>query len=383
MTGISTTGLGLPTPQTLFTGGATPTAPASTVPVNGPTVTGPGGTTALPSASPADFQGVNPTPLDQPHPTYPTLTQSHVAVLQAIGTPESVIAQLAATQPAAEYLDRYIQGEIMQNPEGWDAYVGNPTGTARAGLTQLVPNIQLPAPGAGTPGQLPDGSRVDGINVPGVTQPLVSPQANAGEGIVKGIVIAAAVVGVGLLAWKFMKGRNAAKDAANLLNVGPTHGMPGAGGPNALQAAIEAAAGGGAAGGGGWFNGLKADSIDTQRRLLMHAVAGPGAGSGGALTAATLDGVARNMGVLDGAGAVIGNTQIAYNMPLKIAADIHFKSRALDIAELAVKMGQGPEWLAATTLMANYGQAAAGGAAKATQLAGLQQAFAGIANAMA
>ena len=214
MTAIGSSGIGLPSPQALFAGAAAPTAPASTVPVNGPTVAGPGGTTALPSASPADFEGVNPTPLDAPHPTYPTLIQSHVAVLQAIGTPEHVIAQLAATQPAADYLDRYIQGEIMQNPEGWDSYVGNPAGTARAGLQQLVPNIQLPAPGTGTPGVMPDGGRVDGINVPGITQPLIGPQQGSGEGIIKGVVIAAAVAGVGLLAWKFFQGRNAAKDAA-------------------------------------------------------------------------------------------------------------------------------------------------------------------------
>ena len=85
----------------------------------------------------------------------------------------------------------------------------------------------------------------------------------------------------------------------------------------------------------------------------------------------------------DGAVLSVGNAALAHNLPFNVAAEAHFKSRAFDIAELAVKMGQGPEWMAASTLMANYGQAAANGATKATQLAGLQQAFAGIANAMA
>jgi hypothetical protein len=36
----------------------------------------------------------------------------------------------------------------MQNPEGWDDYVGNPQGTARAGLLQLIPTLQLPPAGS-------------------------------------------------------------------------------------------------------------------------------------------------------------------------------------------------------------------------------------------
>ena len=53
-----------------------------------------------------------------------------------------------------------------------------PTGTTRViftpavveavtqGLQALIPGVQLPAPGAGNPGYLPDGSTVSGINVP-------------------------------------------------------------------------------------------------------------------------------------------------------------------------------------------------------------------------
>ena len=387
MTGISSTGLGLPSAQSLFTGGAATTtpAPASTAPVNGPTVAGPGGTTALPTASPADFQGVNPTPLDQPHPQYPTLIQSHVAVLQAIGTPESVIAQLAQSQPAADYLDRYIQGEIMQNPEGWDAYVGNPAGTARAGLQQLMPGVQLPSPGAGTPGIVPGQGRVDGINVPGVTQPLAGPEESAGSGIIKGIVIAAAIAGVGLLAWKFMKGRNPGGEAAQAAQAALN------GGDDSKNILTRLASGN--------FTGDAADLVanlgsknifgkadeagEAAKRLLAYqAVAGGGAGPGGTITAASLDAISRGFGPADGFLHSVGITAAMHNQPYFRMGDLALKSRMVGVWELAAKNGQLGELVAAAGLLAQHSGSAAQAGANASKLAGLQQVFAGVANAM-
>lgn len=387
MTGISTTGLGLPSAQSLFTSGATTMTPdpASTTPMNGPTVTGPGGTTTLPSAAPADFQGANPTPLDQPHPQYPSLIQSHVAVLQAIGTPESVIAQLAATQPAADFLDRYIQGEIMQNPEGWDAFVGTPAGTARAGLQRL--GIQ-PAPvGQGTPGITPDGGRVDGINVPGVTTPLVGPQQSSGEGLIQGLVIAAAAVGVGLLAWKFIKNRNPASDAAKLLGNDQAKGMlagiaagEGNAGSQGLRNLVDAMKGSGAA--GGWFGQADEMGAASQRLLSLQAVAGGGTGAGGAATAATMESILRGHGAANGFLNSVGASAVALNMSMPVAIEGALADRAMGVLEQMARNGGTVADLAAARALTTQLAGAAGGAggAAANQLAGLRQALAGLAN---
>ena len=388
MTGISTTGLGLPSAQSLFTGSAPTTMtpdPASTIPVNGPTVSGPGGTTALPQAAPADFQGVNPTPLDQPHPQYPSLIQSHVAVFQAIGTPETVIAQLAATQPAADYLDRYIQGEIMQNPEGWDQFVGNPAGTARAGLQKL--GITPPPVGQGTPGITPDGGRVDGINVPGVTTPLVGPQQSSGEGLIKGIVIAAAVAGVGLLAWQFMKGRNAAKDAVQLIETsdqakGLLAGIGDNGGGQGLRNLVDAMKGGGGSAAGGWF-GSNADEGGkaAQRLLSRQAIVGGGTGSAGWATAAALESAQTGMGVGNGFINAAGNSALQYNISMPLAIEAALADRGMGVLEMLARNGGGVADLAAARALTTQLAGAAGGASgAANQLAGLRQALAGLAN---
>jgi hypothetical protein len=388
MTGISTTGLGLPSAQSLFTGGTAATTmtpdPASTMPVNGPTVSGPGGTTALPSAAPADFQGVNPTALDQPHPQYPSLIQSHVAVFQAIGTPESVIAQIAASQPAADYLDRYIQGEIAQNPEGWDSFVGNPAGTARAGLTQL--GFPLAPVGQGTPGITPDGGRVDGINVPGVTTPLVGPQQSSGEGLIKGLVIAAAAVGVGLLAWKFIKNRNPAQDAAQLLNSGERAngllaGAVGGEGNAGLRNLVEIMKGG-ASGGGGLFGSADESGLAAQRLLSMQAVVGGGTGSGGWATAASLESIQRGLGASNGFIDAAGNSALKYNMSMPVAIEAALADRMATVMERLASNGGTVADLAAARALTTQLAGAAGGAggAAANQLAGLRQALAGLAN---
>jgi hypothetical protein len=385
MAGISTTGNALPTAQSLFTGS---TDPASTTSVQGPTVQGPGGTTTLPDAAPADFQGVNPTPLDQPHPQYPTLIQSHVAVLQAIGTPEAIIQQLAASQPQADYMDRYIQGEIMQNPEGWDAYTGNPTGTTRAGLQALIPGIQLPAPGAGSPGYMPDGSRVDGINVPGITTPLIggapgTPQGpvSEGEGLIKGLVIAAAVVGVGLLAWKFMKGRGGGKEteqAAGMIMGGGAGGQ--GGGIGNLTALVDKLKG----------SGLKGDDLkDMQRALQLNTLAGGGAMVANDAATAALNGqrsaamfaVMNDLGPVDGHFMQALAGSVASNTPIETVARIMHQGRMDNIAEHAVRNGGGLADLALANITGlQLAGTAAQGADDATKLLGLRQHLTGLLN---
>lgn len=386
MTGISTTGLGLPSAQSLFTGNATTTVPdpASTIPVNGPTVSGPGGTTVLPDAAPAEFQGPNPTSLDQPHPQYPALIQSHVAVLQAIGTPESVIAQLAATQPAADFLDRYIQGEIAQNPEGWDQFVGNPAGTARAGLQQL--GFPLAPAGQGTPGVTLDGGRVDGINVPGVTAPLVGPEQSSGEGLVKGIVIAAAAIGVGLLAWKFIKNRNPANDAAKLLGsadeakglIAGVAAGEGNAGTQGLRNLVDAIGGGGGA--GRWLGKTDDAGAAAQKLLGYQAVVGGGANTAGTSTAATLDAISRGFGPANGWAHSIGITSAMHNQPFQQVAAVAERGEMLSIFKEAVRTNQLGEFVAGLGLLSQQSQQAAAAAGGVAKNAGIQQMFAGAAN---
>lgn len=354
MAGISTTGTGLPTPASLFDAAANTQQP-------GVLVQGDRGSTALPPASPSDFQGENPTPLDQPHPQYPTLIQSHVAVLQAIGTPEAVIVELANQQPQAEYLDRYIQAEIMQNPEGWDSYVGNPAGTARAGLQQLMPNVQLPAPGAGRPGYMPDGSAVHGINVPGLSTPLLNPTTGApegnGGGLLTGVLVAAAVLGIGFLGWKFLKNRNAGTDAAKQA-------------VQALAGSDAAIAGGGNAiehmGRQLMSSGIDAKDVGLVQRGLSLGVFGGGASGGGAAAAATAESIMKGMGPANGFINSAGISALHFDMPMSQAINAALADRYMGVLEMATKSGQLADFAATQVAM----KQALTGAAPAAAVAG-------------
>jgi hypothetical protein len=388
MAGISTTGSSmLPSAQELFDGATATAAPMAAdpaAPIPGPTVTGPdGATTTLPTAAPQDFEGVNPTPLDRPHPQYPALIQSHVAVLQAIGTPAVVIEQLNVSQPQAEYLDRYIQGEIMQNPEGWDAYVGSPPGTARAGLQQLVPGIQLPAPGQGNPGYMQDGSPVSGITIPGVSTPISSGPfldpttgrpSTEGDGLVKGLAVAAAAVGVGLLAWKFAKGRGGGKDTEQVARL-LAGGADNVGGHEGLRTLVSAIQGGRIA---------PANLAQAQQVMSLQAVAGGGAGglgAGGVSAAATLESIMRGHGAANGFINSTGASAVAFNMSMPQAIDAALADRAMGVLEqMARNGGTVADLAAARVLTTQLTGAAQGGAQAATQLGGLRQALAGLAN---
>lgn len=376
------TGPGLPAATAPTTGSA------STALQPGLTVGGQGGSTTLPEASAADFD-TSPTPLDKPDATYPSLTMSHVAVLQAIGTPAAVIQGLAVQQPQAEYLDRYIQGEVMQNPEGWDDYVGNPHGTARAGLQQLMPNVQLPAPGGGTPGYMADGSPVSGINVPGLSTPLLNPttgapQAGGGEGLVKGLVVAAAVVGVGLIGWKVFKGKKpeglAAGEAfANILDK-PALGVVGASG---------VVAGGGPLSGlskrfvGSGVDGNNLDMVlrgATLDVLGSHAGGGLAATSSAATAYGVLHGLAPGEGYVQSISAAAKFAGIGETMAHRMSMD----SRWMGVLETSARNGGTLGDMAAAGIVASQaikGGGAANGASPA-HLAGLQQMFQGAANAL-
>jgi hypothetical protein len=387
MAGISNVGsVRLPSAQDLFAGTSATTPAATSAPVTGPVVAGPGGSTQLPSAAPTDFGGTNPTPLDTPHPQYGALTSSHVAVLQAIGTPEALIQQINAAQPQAEYIERYIQGEIFQNPEGWDDVVGNPAGTARAGLQRLAPGIQLPAPGRGTPGYLPDGSPVSGIQIPGVSTPVTagplldpttgSPQApSEGEGLLKGAVILGAIAGVGYLAYRFLKGRGGGGggagevgDATRKLLGGGGEGLAGA--AAGLDDLISRVGSKGASGAADLADLRKITSLTT---ILGGGVGGVG-GTGAVHTAATLDSVLRGQGVANGFLNSIGASAAALNMPVRDAAELALSERVVGVLEqLARNGGTVADLAAARALTAQLGGAVGQAAGSASQLSGLRQ----------
>lgn len=384
MTGISTNGAGLPSAQSLFANTAPTTAPVaaptpsmtvSNVPSSGLTVSGPGGTTVLPPASPADFQGVNPTPLDQPHEQYLTLIKSHVAVLQAIGTPEHVIARLAETQPTAEFMEQYIQGDIMQNPEGWDAFVGNPAGTARAGLQKLMPNVQLPPVGAG--GTQPATLQTPMIGgAPATTQPLGAPEKSDTEKIIKGVVIAAAVIGVGLLGWHLWKKRNAAAESGvRALVSGEAKG-----GPEHLLGLIDDAAGGG----NKLLGRFNTPTGKTAENLLMlKAIAGGPIDPAGATASAAMHGVLNNLGPVDGWLHQIGSTAAAHNQDFGMLARLSLQKGAQDIAMAAVRTGQIGDLATSGALLGNLAAQGVAQAGQGQKLAQAQQYAALLAQALA
>jgi hypothetical protein len=373
--------MGLPSAASLFdgtagvgTGAGVGSAPQSSVTVDpnavqpGLDVQGQFGSTTLPSATPADFQTNNPTPLDQPDSQYPTLIASHVAVLKAIGTPEAVIAELAAQQPQAEWVDRYIQGEIMQNPEGWDAYVGNPTGTARAGQQAIAPGIQLPAPGGGHAGYMPDGSPVSGINVPGLSTPVLDPTTGQPQGtgswLMPALMIGAAAVG-GFFLWRHFQNKNGAADLAKQ----GMQALAGGGG----DAAKLTAAGIGAGSQAGMIEhmgrqlmsaGAEAKDMGLVQRGMSLGVFGGGATGGGAAAAATAESIMNGMGAANGFINSAGISALHFDMPMGQAINAALADRYMGVLELATKTGQ-------------LGDFAASQVAMKTALAGAQPAVAG------
>lgn len=149
-------------------------------------------------------------PLDAPDPRYPGLSQAHVALFEAIGTPAGHISMLSTQQPDPAWLDQYLQQQILQNPEGWDQYVGNPSGTARAGIQQLMPGAALPPAGQGVP-EMPalPAPGTSPATLPAVQAPVTGIPGWLGVGL--GVAAGGAAVGGVLL----LRGRSkAAAEAA-------------------------------------------------------------------------------------------------------------------------------------------------------------------------
>lgn len=322
MAGITSTNVNsLPNAQTLFTNGSVQESPSS------------------------EFTSSNPTSLDQPHPQYLGLIKSHVAVLQAIGTPEAFIAQISSARPQAEYLDRYIQDQIMQNPEGWDEYVGNPVGTARAGLQQLLPGVQFPSAST-TVGSSPF------VDATADKTAAVSES----EGLLKGLVFAGAAVGLGVLGWKVLKGKQA-------------------GSIKAAEDSVRNLIG----------QGTRVDYLANLSSLPLQTVVG---GGGGALSgvagtassvslAATLESISRGHGAANGFLNSVGSSAIALNMPMSSAVEAALADRAMGVLEqLAHNGGTVADLATARVLTTQLGTAAS---AAGSELPSLQQLLAGVA----
>lgn len=354
----------------------------------GATVSTTTGSTTLPAAAPADFAS-SPTPLDQPDATYKSLLTSHVAFMRAAGAPEAVIGDFANRYPQAEELDLWLQGELMQNLEGWDQQWGNQPGTARAGLTQAFPGIQLPAPQQGTPGLTADGRNVSGINVPGVTTPTngtLVPPGQEGKAMMG--IVAAVVLGAGaLIGYKVLKNKKAPQALAGAFG-GAAGGAAGIGaGANGWLGRFGAGggqelAGLAAFGGGGnvfarmgdafGAHGVQAgDAGAIHKAVLFNALGAghAGAQTGGAAGAAAADLIGRGLLPTDGRLAAIGNAALLYNTSFDTAAK-HLKDLML------IESRQLGDY-AAGVVAANqaFGQVGAAGM-DAAQIANVRQALA-------
>lgn len=370
MAGISTTtsGVNLPSAQELFASSAPTTADPALMPgttgttgtagTNGTTGTAGAASTGV-TAEPAGTSAAYDPSLDQLHPKYPNLLTSHVLVLEAVGTPEMVIAQLSTQQIDATYLDQYIQNEILQNPEGWDQFVGNPEGTARAGLQQAFPGMQLPAAWSNSPVVVP---RVDSQVVPigGATD-----SASEAEGLLKGVVLAAAAVGVGALAWKFFKGRGAGEVKAvatdslqALIDQLPSESA------NMYKALLG--------------KGVKPDDLLATHRILQQSVLAGGGmlassahGHHAVHAAATADAVINGHGVANGFLMSVGAAAEKLGMPMEQALSGALADRMADVSMQLARNGGTFADLAAV-------KAASGQVAAAGGKASLQQSLAGL-----
>jgi hypothetical protein len=230
---------------------------------------------------------------------------------------------------------------------------------------------------------MPDGSPVSGINVPGISTPsgpMLDPTtgmpATEGEGLVKGLVIAAAVVGVGLLAWKFLKGRGSgAKETQQVL--GMAMGNEGAAGIDGLKKLLGAIKPGSVG---------ADDLVQVQQALAMSQLAGGGALAAGGLgddlgrLAVRSQGAAGAYGYLMGLGPVDGFIMqatagsVAANQPFETIARLMLENQKVGIARQAVMNGGGLADLAlANVAGANLTGAVGGAAAGAGKLTSARQ----------
>lgn len=207
-----------------------------------------------PAASQQQTSAPSTANLDGPDATYPTLTSAHVMLLKAVGTPPEIISQFAAQNVTSSTMDQWIQSELMQAPEKWDELCGNTVGTARAGLQQLMPNVQLPAPGAGNPTQ-PTTSGIPSISVS--PDSVTIAKEDGMNDLMKGLVIAGGLALAGFVGYKFFKGRGAKQAAAAAGQI--------AGGGEGVARTLGMAAGQGGAGVAGAAGG----AMDMGSQMMM------------------------------------------------------------------------------------------------------------------
>lgn len=316
MNGISNTSAALPAATTPAVG----TAPAAT----DPNAVDPSVATSTAPTSAEQAAAM----LDQPDPTYPALTQGHVIMLQAIGTPDATIAAIAAEQPTADGLDAYLRDQVMANPEGWDSFVGNPAGTARAGLQQLMPGVQLPAPVAGgAPGST-------GV-VPGATTEAPG-AAGGGGGLVKGVLAAGAVVGLGIIGLKVHKARTAAAEAAQegVRNIVGASSGAAAAGEEAAQTTFRSM--GRSLIDAGATNG----DMELMRRGMVLDAIGEGATRTTVETGAVADVVLRGGPTPNGFLQATGNAAMHFDMPMNQAIEAALEAERLTLVRRAIDTGQ-------------------------------------------
>jgi hypothetical protein len=232
---------------------------------------------------------------------------------------------------------------------------------------------------------------VSGINVPGVTTPITTgpmldpttgaPQASEGEGLIKGLVLAAAAVGVGLLAWKFVKGRGAAKevvDVTNLVNEASTGG-----GQQALSKLFERI-------GSGSIKGKElTELLKNPQFQLLASGHGLGMATDIASTAASsqlgasLFAHANKLGPVDGFVMQATASAAAANISVDKAAQLMLANRQWGVVERAVVNGGGLADLALANITGlQLAGSASNAAAGATKLAGLQSMLTGMASAL-
>jgi hypothetical protein len=247
----------------------------------------------------------------------------------------------------------------MQNPEGWDQYVGNPAGTARAGLQQLIPGVQLPPAGStGGAASTSSGSTTPSLSPTQSPDQVTTPGAiaNGQNSLVKTLIWVAAGLGaafIGYKLWKSHHDKDAAKDAGQVVQdvADAAHGgsgvadaaaaagglVPGlnpAGVPAGVQAALGDAsqyvAGGGlqnAAYGAQGLGGLDRSSI------VANVVAHSGAPMGGLANPVGVDHALRGFGPGSEFTGGVLNNMLNYGVPMgNMTGDTLLKAEILHTA---------------------------------------------------
>lgn len=174
-------------------------------------------------AKPAPEMGNNQVEVDGYDSTYPKLTESHVALLRLVKTPEAAIAEIAAMGEDPQTMEKWITENVIGNPEWWDEAIRKPEGeiTTRAALQSV--GINSPAdvsnPGTVTPGTVTPGT---------VTPPVVNPPAATGGGdsFMKALPWIIGGVAVAFLGFKYLSKNKAAQQGIQQAAAGAQAAQP-------------------------------------------------------------------------------------------------------------------------------------------------------------